>query len=167
MSATTAPITVTDAAARKIAQLAGKEGHAEPILRLRVVAGGCSGFSYELGFADAPAADDHVVRAADGVRVVVEGRDRLLGGAKPPGYAVQPRNHNAVAAAVVQGRADWGVTLDTIARTAGLGFIPVQHEQYDFVVPKTREQRPGVKAFRAWLEDPATRERLARLGMKP
>ena len=43
--------------------------------------------------------------------------DRLLGGAKPPGYAVQPRNHNAVAAAVVQGRADWGVTLDTIART--------------------------------------------------
>ena len=92
--------------------------------------------------------------------------DRLLGGAKPPGYAVQPRNHNAVAAAVVQGRADWGVTLDTIARTAGLGFIPVQHEQYDFVVPKTRAPRPGVKAFRTWLEDPATRERLARLGMK-
>ena len=26
--------------------------------------------------------------------------DRLLGGARPPGYAVQPRNHNAVAAAV-------------------------------------------------------------------
>ena len=47
--------------------------------------------------------------------------DRLLGGRKPPGYAVQPRNHNAVAAAVVQHRADWGVTLDTIARGAGLG----------------------------------------------
>jgi molybdopterin molybdotransferase/putative molybdopterin biosynthesis protein len=92
--------------------------------------------------------------------------DRLLGGAKPPGYAVQPRNHNAVAAAVVQERADWGVTLDTIARTAGLGFIPVQHEHYDFVVPKTRTQRPGVKAFRAGLDDPPTRERLARLGMK-
>ena len=42
--------------------------------------------------------------------------DRLLGGVRPPGYAVQPRNHNAVAAAVVQGRADWGMTLDTIAR---------------------------------------------------
>ena len=38
---------------------------------------------------------------------------------RPPGYAVQPRNHNAVAAAVVQGRADWGVTLDTVARAAG------------------------------------------------
>jgi putative molybdopterin biosynthesis protein len=46
--------------------------------------------------------------------------DRLLGGVRPHGYAVQPRNHNAVAAAVVQGRADWGMTLDTIARGAGL-----------------------------------------------
>ena len=98
-----------------------------------------------------------------GTRALIE---RLLGGAKPAGYAVQPRNHNAVAAAVVQGRADWGVTLDTIARTAGLGFIPLQHEQYDFVTPKARAQRPGVKAFRVWLDDPATRERLARLGMK-
>jgi putative molybdopterin biosynthesis protein len=92
--------------------------------------------------------------------------DRLLNGAKPAGYAVQPRNHNAVAAAVVQGRADWGVTLDTIARSAGLGFIPVQHEQYDFVVPKSRADRPGVKAFAATLADPATRDALARMGMR-
>jgi molybdopterin molybdotransferase/putative molybdopterin biosynthesis protein len=92
--------------------------------------------------------------------------DRLLKGAKPPGHAVQPRNHNAVAAAVAQRRADWGVTLDTIARNAGLGFIPVQHEQYDFVVPKTRLERPGVKAFIQRLADPSTRDGLARLGMK-
>ena len=92
--------------------------------------------------------------------------DRLLGGRKPPGYAVQPRNHNAVAAAVVQHRADWGVTLDTIARSAGLGFIPVQHEQYDFVSPRARAERPGVKALVERLADPATREVLARLGMK-
>ena len=92
--------------------------------------------------------------------------DRLLAGAKPAGYAVQPRNHNAVAAAVVQKRADWGVTLDIIARNAGLGFIPVQHEQYDFVTPKARAEREPVKAFRARLADPETREALARLGMK-
>ena len=78
--------------------------------------------------------------------------DRLLGGARPPGYAVQPRTHNAVAAAVVQGRADWGVTLDTIARSAALGFIPVQHEQYDFVTPRSHADRPAVKAFVALLE---------------
>jgi putative molybdopterin biosynthesis protein len=39
-----------------------------------------------------------------GTRVLI---DRLLNGQKPAGYAVQPRNHNAVAAAVAQGRADW------------------------------------------------------------
>jgi len=92
--------------------------------------------------------------------------DRLLGGSKPSGYALQPRNHNAVAAAVVQDRADWGMTLDTIARNNGLGFIPVQHEQYDFVVPRARADRAGVKAFRDRLSDPATREALARLGMQ-
>jgi putative molybdopterin biosynthesis protein len=92
--------------------------------------------------------------------------DRLLGGVKPAGYAVQPRNHNAVAAAVVQGRADWGVTLDIIARRAGLGFLPVQEEQYDFVVPSSRANRPGVVAFKTLLQEPRVRETLARLGMK-
>src|SRR5262245_18262587 len=93
MDQATAVIAVTDKAAGKIRQLAAKEGHADPILRVRVVAGGCSGFSYELSFADAPAEDDHVVSAADGVRVLVDPRsapivegstlefyDALLGG---------------------------------------------------------------------------------------
>ena len=93
--------------------------------------------------------------------------DRLLGGARPAGHAVQPRNHNAVAAAVVQGRADWGMTLDTIARNAGLGFLPVQEEQYDFVVPLSRAQRPGVIAFVALLQKGSTQEALTRLGMLP
>jgi putative molybdopterin biosynthesis protein len=97
-----------------------------------------------------------------GTRVLI---DRLLGGARPPGYAVQPRNHNAVAAAVAQRRADWGVTLETVARTAGLGFLPVQHEQYDFVVPTARAERPAVRAFKALLQQPSTREALTRLGM--
>jgi putative molybdopterin biosynthesis protein len=93
--------------------------------------------------------------------------DRLLAGAKPRGYAVQPRNHNAVAAAVKQGRADWGMTLDTIARNARLGFLPVQEEQYDFIVPVERAGRAGVTAFAALLQASSTRETLARLGMKP
>jgi putative molybdopterin biosynthesis protein len=93
--------------------------------------------------------------------------DRLLDGARPEGYAVQPRNHNAVAAAVAQERADWGVTLDIVARGAGLGFLPVQEERYDFVVPVSRADRPGVVAFRTLLDDPATRAALARLGMRP
>jgi putative molybdopterin biosynthesis protein len=92
--------------------------------------------------------------------------DRLLAGARPPGYAVQPRNHNAVAAAVRQGRADWGITLDIIARNTGLGFIPLQLEEYDFVSPKTHAERPAVIAFRALLADADVRRALHAMGMK-
>jgi putative molybdopterin biosynthesis protein len=98
-----------------------------------------------------------------GTRALV---DRLLDGVKPKGYAVQPRNHNAVAAAVSQGRADWGVTLDTIATNARLGFLPLQEERYDFVVPQSRANRVGVAAFKKLLSEPSTRDALARLGMK-
>ena len=100
---------------------------------------------------------------SSGTRALI---DRLLEGVRPAGYAVQPRNHNAAAAAVLQGRADWGVTLDTIARRAGLGFLPVQDERFDFVNPKSRSNRPGVLAFKTLLQEPRVREALARLGMK-
>jgi iron-sulfur cluster assembly accessory protein len=65
-------IAVTDEAARRIAALSLKEGRALPVLRVRVTAGGCSGFTYELSFADGPAEDDAVVEASDGVRVLVD-----------------------------------------------------------------------------------------------
>ncbi len=97
-----------------------------------------------------------------GTRVLI---DRVLGGARPAGYAVQPRNHHAVAAAVSQGRADWGVTLESIAARAGLAFLPLTEEQYDFVVPRSRAGRAGVVAFKALLADAAVRDALARLGM--
>ncbi|MGZ5291235.1 MAG: HesB/IscA family protein [Actinomycetota bacterium] len=70
MEQTTEVITVTDKAAAKIRQLAAKQG-AAPVLRVRVVAGGCSGFSYELSF-DAEAEGDHVVAGAEDVRVLVD-----------------------------------------------------------------------------------------------
>jgi iron-sulfur cluster assembly accessory protein len=71
-------IEVTDKAARRIAALALKEGRAQPILRVRVTAGGCSGFTYELSFADGPAEDDAVIEAADGVRVLVDPRSEPI-----------------------------------------------------------------------------------------
>lgn len=69
---TTDVIAVADAAARKIRQLAMKEGREEPVLRVRVTAGGCSGFSYELSFADAPEDGDLVIAGVDGVRVLID-----------------------------------------------------------------------------------------------
>lgn len=66
------PISVTEAAARKVRQLAAKEGRDEAMLRIRVVAGGCSGFSYELTFVDRAESADHVIEAFDGVRVLID-----------------------------------------------------------------------------------------------
>jgi len=98
-----------------------------------------------------------------GTRVLI---DRLLGGSQPPGYAVQARSHHAVAAAVAQGRADWGVAIEWVARHAGLGFLPLAEERFDFVVPKARCNRPAVKAFRALLEEPEVRAHLSGLGFR-
>lgn len=96
-----------------------------------------------------------------GTRVLL---DRLLGGARPDGYTNQPRTHHAVAAAVAQGRADWGMTLDVIAAGAGLGFLFVQDERYDLAIPDARRSRPAVAALLALLEDPEARAGLQRLG---
>jgi iron-sulfur cluster assembly accessory protein len=70
MERTATVITVTDKAAGRIRQLAERQG-ADPVLRVRVVAGGCSGFSYELEF-DAQSEGDNVIPAAEGVRVLVD-----------------------------------------------------------------------------------------------
>ena len=101
--------------------------------------------------------------AGSGTRILI---DRLLNGARPPGYWSQPKSHNAVAAAVAQGRADWGVTIETVARQYGLGFIPVQDEHYDFVVPKARLERSPVRRFRAVLGEASLRAVLRDAGFK-
>ena len=98
-----------------------------------------------------------------GTRILI---DRLLAGRQPPGYGVQTKSHNAVATAVAQGRADWGVAIDTVARQYGLGFIPLQEEHYDFVVPKARLERPAVRLFRSLLEEPEVRQRLREMGFR-
>ena len=102
--------------------------------------------------------------AGAGTRVLI---DDLLKGARPAGYANQPKSHNAVAASVAQGRADWGVAIATVAKLYGLGFLEVAPEHYDFLVVESRRSRPAVQAFLAALHDNATRERIAALGMKP
>jgi iron-sulfur cluster assembly accessory protein len=70
-STAAAVFSVTEPAARKAISLAQREGHAEPFLRLRVLAGGCSGFTYKLSFEAGPEADDHVIDAY-GLRVLVD-----------------------------------------------------------------------------------------------
>lgn len=98
-----------------------------------------------------------------GTRILI---DQLLAGRQPAGYAVQARSHNAVAAAVMQKRADWGVAISTVADSAGLGFLPLTDEQYDFVVPELCRTRKAAAAFERVLGDPAVKERLNRFGFR-
>ncbi|WP_187437045.1 molybdopterin biosynthesis protein [Bradyrhizobium rifense] len=99
-----------------------------------------------------------------GTRILI---DRLLGGARPDGYWNQPRSHNAVAAAVAQHRADWGMTIAPVAHAVGLGFIPLAEEHYDFALVTARKQRPAVQAFLDALGSDEARAALERAGFRP
>lgn len=96
-----------------------------------------------------------------GTRILI---DQLLGQTRPDGYWNQPRSHNAVAAAVVQKRADWGVTIGPVARAAGLGFIPLTQEHFDFALVTDRKERVAVQAFLAALLSPDMQDALERAG---
>ena len=96
-----------------------------------------------------------------GTRILI---DRLLKGARPAGYSTEVRSHNAVVAAVAQERADWGVAIETVAKDLGLGFFPIQEEQYDFIIPKSRRDRPAVLAFRELLSEETVQARLRQMG---
>ncbi len=102
--------------------------------------------------------------AGSGTRVLI---DELLDGAEPAGYPVQTKSHNAVATAIAQGRADWGVAIDTVARLYDLAFLPMQEEHYDFAIPESRWERPAVRRFAALLAEPEVRDGLTALGFHP
>jgi putative molybdopterin biosynthesis protein len=99
-----------------------------------------------------------------GTRILI---DRLLGASRPDGYWNQPKSHNAVAAAIAQHRADWGMTIAPVAHAAGLGFIPLAEEHYDFALVSARKTRPAVQAFLAALASDASRAALERAGFRP
>ncbi|MCC2976956.1 iron-sulfur cluster insertion protein ErpA [Sphingomonas sp. PL-96] len=79
----TNPLSVglTPSAAARVAAIAARQGK-PAILRLSVEGGGCSGFQYRFGLADAPEGDDSVTET-DGVQLVVDSMSLdLVGGAQ-------------------------------------------------------------------------------------
>jgi iron-sulfur cluster insertion protein len=65
-----AEIDLTPAAAARVAAIAARQGK-PPLLRLSVEGGGCAGFSYRFGLADAPEEGD-LAAARDGVTLLVD-----------------------------------------------------------------------------------------------
>ena len=75
-------VTMTEKAAKKIVALAKAQGKAEPILRVKVGAGGCAGMSYSFELADSVAAND-LVFELQGAKTVVDPRsDFFCGGSE-------------------------------------------------------------------------------------
>jgi putative molybdopterin biosynthesis protein len=79
------------------------------------------------------------------------------------GYSIEARSHNAVAAAIEQGRADWGVAIETVARQSSLGFTPLREECFDFVIPEMRVPALPVQRFLALLGSVDVRNHLRSL----
>ena len=98
-----------------------------------------------------------------GTRVLL---DSYLKDQQPSGFFQEAKSHNSVAAAVAQKRADWGFAIRSVSEDAGLGFIPIQDEEYDFVIPKEHLQKPEVGRFLSLLEEKDIRKKLAELGLE-
>jgi len=73
-----APVTLSDGATAKVAELLAQEEGEELALRVAVKPGGCSGYSYEMFF-DTEVMPDDVVREFGSVRVVVDSAELLTG----------------------------------------------------------------------------------------
>ncbi len=69
-------LSITEKAATKVRQIAEKQGKPITALRIQVVGGGCSGLSYNFGFAEALDAKDKIFEQ-HGVKVAVDPRTLL------------------------------------------------------------------------------------------
>ncbi len=70
MTTETASVSLSPSAAARVRWIAERQGK-PAILRLSVEGGGCSGFQYRFGLADAPDADDNIAEQ-DGALLVVD-----------------------------------------------------------------------------------------------
>lgn len=70
-------ITLTEKAMDKVRTLQQQEGKAGCALRLRVVGGGCSGYSYSMDFEQNPAPED-IVYEQSGVKIFVDPKSLAL-----------------------------------------------------------------------------------------
>ena len=90
--------------------------------------------------------------------------DRCSGMRVPRRLLDRAKSRDAVAAAIAQHRADWGMTIAPVAHAAGLGFAPLADEHYDFAVVTARKDRAAVQVFLEALASEEIRVALERAG---
>ena len=79
------------------------------------------------------------------------------------GYGRSEPSHGAVAHAVAAGQADAGLGLESAARAAGLGFVPLAHERYHLACLKSALAHPATEALLVLLRGAAWQHRLGTL----
>lgn len=97
-----------------------------------------------------------------GTRILM---DQFLGPLRPQGHLSEVHSHTAVVAAIEQGRADWGMAIESAIFGTNLGFLPISTEQYDFACPEDVAFKPGIMAFRNLLLDEEIRLKLKSFGL--
>lgn len=124
----------------------------------------------EQGYLVAPGNPNAVRDAGDIVRKGLRVVNRPLGtgtrllfdtelsrvGADPlriPGYGTEVRRHLDAGIEVLAGRADAAPGIRAVAGLLGLGFVPVQRERFDLLVPRARYFDRGVQLFLGMLVD--------------
>ncbi|MFH0897768.1 MAG: substrate-binding domain-containing protein, partial [Candidatus Bathyarchaeota archaeon] len=63
------------------------------------------------------------------------------------GYKAEAKSHTAVAVAVLHGKADLGLAIRSVAERYGLGFLPIADENYDFLIQRSRFEKPSIQTF--------------------
>ncbi len=80
------------------------------------------------------------------------------------GYEREAGGHLAVARAIALGQADAGVGVQAAATALELGFVPLEEERYDLVIPDHFLDEPGVQALLDLMRQPGLRRRVEALG---
>jgi molybdate-binding protein len=91
--------------------------------------------------------------AGSGARQIL---DELFDGRKPPRRMAA--DHRGVAEAIRNGWADVGVCLRLVSEEAGLGFLPIRHEDYHLCFPTTLDGDPRIQALISILQSPRFRK---------
>jgi putative molybdopterin biosynthesis protein len=101
-----------------------------------------------------------------GTRVWLDAQLRALGieTACIAGYGESVATHSDVAQAIVDGRADAGLGVESVALAYGLDFVPLTTERYDLVIPASIWESPPVQALASWLASDMARAAIDALG---
>jgi molybdenum cofactor synthesis domain-containing protein len=105
-------------------------------------------------------------QAGSGTRVLFDYRRGKLGIGPESikGYEHEEFTHMAVAVDVLSGAVDCGVGIYAAARALDLDFIPLEREQYDFIIPSALVESPPIRLLLETIRSQEFKDRVIALG---